>query len=267
MPEQAARENDSGPDATKLLPTSAVNRRTDHRFATARASAREPDDRPLPQQNGSPRSVVKLIIEDYEARASTYELAEQYNLRRNTVCDTLRRAGFDVSGRANRPIMDEQQKAEARELSRTAATRQELMGRLGAANRLSDAFSSRLGREAMISLQIVAARSGSQLSTAIAIRCVAAGRESWCNRRSLPIRQPALRQLQPRHEPQTGGSETPYTTRAWCRICGRGGTRLWTVEDIRCRRNVRSQHTRPNEPPLRLLVSTLHSPWRQASAL
>ncbi|WP_067200836.1 hypothetical protein [Microbacterium sp. XT11] len=71
-------------------------------MATARDSTRAPDDRPLPQQNTLHRSVVKLLIEDYEAGASTYELAERYNVRRNTVRDTLRRAGFDLSAKAKR---------------------------------------------------------------------------------------------------------------------------------------------------------------------
>src|SRR5699024_11639346 len=66
-------------------------------LAAARASTRDPDDHPLPRQNALHRLVVKLLIEDYEAVASTYELAERYNVRRNTVRDTLRRAGFDLS--------------------------------------------------------------------------------------------------------------------------------------------------------------------------
>lgn len=98
-------------------------------LATAGASTREPDDRPLPQQSGLHRSVVKLIIEDYQAGASTYELAERYNVRRNTVRDTLRRAGFDLSGRANRSIMTEKQKAEAQELFTAGTTRRQLIAR------------------------------------------------------------------------------------------------------------------------------------------
>lgn len=72
------------------------------------------------------------MIEDYEAGTSTYELAERYKVRRNTVRDTLRRAGFDVGGRANRPIMNEQQKAEARQLFKAGAARRELMGQFDA---------------------------------------------------------------------------------------------------------------------------------------
>jgi len=68
-------------------------------LATARDSTRAADDRPLPRQNALHRSVVKLLIEDYEAGASTYELAKRYILRRNTVRDTLRRAGFDLASR------------------------------------------------------------------------------------------------------------------------------------------------------------------------
>ena len=66
-------------------------------LTAARASRREPDEEPLPQQNSLHRSVVKLIIEDYQAGASTYELAERYNVRRNTIGDTIRREALDVS--------------------------------------------------------------------------------------------------------------------------------------------------------------------------
>ena len=100
-----------------------------HLLATARASTRGPDARPLPQQNSLHRSVVKLMIEGYEAGASTYKLAERYNVRRNTVRDTLRRAGFDVSDKANRSIMTEKQKAEARQLFTAGTTRRQLVAR------------------------------------------------------------------------------------------------------------------------------------------
>lgn len=96
-------------------------------LATARDSTRAPDDRPLPQQNALHRSVVKLLIEDYEAGASTYELAERYNVRRNTVRDTLRRAGFDLTIKAKRAALSEEQKAEARRLFEDGSTRRELM--------------------------------------------------------------------------------------------------------------------------------------------
>lgn len=95
--------------------------------AAARASSREPDDRPLPRQNTLHRSVIKLLIEDYEAGASTYELAERYNVRRNTVRDTLRRAGFDLTTKAKRAALSDEQKAEARRLFDGGSTRHELM--------------------------------------------------------------------------------------------------------------------------------------------
>jgi len=98
-------------------------------LVTARTSTRESDSRPLPQQNALHRSVVKLMIEDYEAGASTYELAERYNVRRNTVRDTLRRAGYDVSTGALRAALWEEQKIEAREAFETGATRRQLMAR------------------------------------------------------------------------------------------------------------------------------------------
>lgn len=95
-------------------------------LATARKSTREINDRPLPQQNTLHRSVVKLLIEDYEAGSSTYELAERYNVRRNTVRDTLRRAGFDLTVKAKRAALSEEQKAEARRLFASGTTRREL---------------------------------------------------------------------------------------------------------------------------------------------
>lgn len=100
-------------------------------LATARESTREINDRPLPQQNTLHRSVVKLLIEDYEAGASTYELAERYNVRRNTVRDTLRRAGFDLTIKAKRAALSEEQKAEARRLFDSGTTRRELMEMYG----------------------------------------------------------------------------------------------------------------------------------------
>lgn len=96
-------------------------------LATARESTREINDRPLPRQNTLHRSVVKLLIEDYEAGASTYELAERYNVRRNTVRDTLRRAGFDLTVKANRAALSEEQKAEAKRLFDSGSTRRDLM--------------------------------------------------------------------------------------------------------------------------------------------
>lgn len=96
-------------------------------LATARASTREINDRPLPQQNTLHRLVVKLLIEDYKAWASTYELAKRYNVRRNTVRDTLRRAGFDLTIKAKRAALSEEQKAEARRLFDGGSTCRELM--------------------------------------------------------------------------------------------------------------------------------------------
>lgn len=90
-----------------------------------------PGDRQLPQQNTPHRSVVKLLIEDYEAEASTYELANRYNVRRNTVRDTLRRVGFDLTVKANRAALSEEQKAEARRLFDSGSTRRELMEMYG----------------------------------------------------------------------------------------------------------------------------------------
>lgn len=75
--------------------------------------------------------MIKLLIEDYEAGASTYELAERYNVRRNTVRDTLRRAGFDLSTKAKRAALSEEQKAEVRRLFDGGSSRRELMEMYG----------------------------------------------------------------------------------------------------------------------------------------
>ncbi|QXT64212.1 hypothetical protein [Tessaracoccus palaemonis] len=93
----------------------------------ASASKREPSGKLLPQQSSLHRSVVKLIVEDYQAGSSTYELAERYGVRRNTVRDVLRREGFDPSVNAKRPSLTEGQKNEIRERFLTGATRRELM--------------------------------------------------------------------------------------------------------------------------------------------
>lgn len=79
-------------------------------LATARESTREVNDRPLPQHNALHRSVVELLIEDYEAGASTHELAKRYNVRRNTVRDTLRRAGFDPADKGKRAAFSDEQR-------------------------------------------------------------------------------------------------------------------------------------------------------------
>lgn len=100
-------------------------------LATARESTREVNDRTVPQKNALHRSVVKLLIEDYEAGASTYELAKRYNVRRNTVRGTLRRAGFDLTAKSKRAALSEEQKAEARRLFASGATRRELMEMYG----------------------------------------------------------------------------------------------------------------------------------------
>ena len=99
----------------------------------ARATARSPSSTRCIARSSSTlhRSVVKLLIEDYEAGASTYELAKRYNVRRNTVRDTLRRAGFDLTVKAMRAALSEEQKAEARRLFASGATRRELMEMYG----------------------------------------------------------------------------------------------------------------------------------------
>ncbi|HZK06122.1 MAG TPA: hypothetical protein VFC82_09820 [Actinomycetaceae bacterium] len=76
----------------------------------AQVSTREPDERRVPEQSPLHRSVVRLIVDDYQAGSSLYELAERYNVRRNTVKDTLRRAGFDTSAKAHRAALSDKHK-------------------------------------------------------------------------------------------------------------------------------------------------------------
>ena len=47
-------------------------------------------------------------------------------MRRNTVRDALRRAGFDLTVKAKRAALSEEQKAEARRLFASGTTRREL---------------------------------------------------------------------------------------------------------------------------------------------
>lgn len=96
-------------------------------LAVAAATTRTPRDKPLPQRNSLHRSVVKLIVDDYQGGSSTYELAERYGVRRNTVRDVLRREGFDPSDNAKRPSLREEQKVQIRERFNAGTTRRELM--------------------------------------------------------------------------------------------------------------------------------------------
>ncbi|MFQ6485146.1 helix-turn-helix domain-containing protein [Brachybacterium epidermidis] len=52
-------------------------------------------------------------------------------MRRNTVRDTLRRAGFDLNTKAKRAVLSEEQKAEARRLFANGTTRRKLMEMYG----------------------------------------------------------------------------------------------------------------------------------------
>jgi len=98
---------------------------------TAQDSERVEDDRALPQSNALHLSMVKRIIEDYEAGASTYSLATRYNMRRNTVRDTLRRAGFDLRGNAKKPALTAEEKSEIRLRFENGASRRELTSLFG----------------------------------------------------------------------------------------------------------------------------------------
>jgi len=66
------------------------------------------------------------MIEDYAAGASTYSLATRYNVRRNTVRDTLRRAGFDLSVNAKKPALTEEEKIDIQLRLKTGASHREL---------------------------------------------------------------------------------------------------------------------------------------------
>jgi DNA invertase Pin-like site-specific DNA recombinase len=80
----------------------------------------------LPKQNALHRSVVKLIIADFENGASTYEIASRYQVRRNTVRDTLRKAGLDSSENSSRLALTPMQEEEIRERYARGFSRREL---------------------------------------------------------------------------------------------------------------------------------------------
>ena len=95
-------------------------------LATARNSERVGDDRPLLRPNALHPTIVKQIINDYEAGATTYSLASRYSVRRNTVRDTLRRAGFDPSINTKGPALTAEEKIDIRLRFETGASRREL---------------------------------------------------------------------------------------------------------------------------------------------
>ncbi|MGV8880514.1 MAG: hypothetical protein ACOH19_00015 [Rhodoglobus sp.] len=66
------------------------------------------------------------MIEDYEAGGSSYSLATRYNVRRNTVRDTLRRAGFDLSINAKKPALTAEEKIDIRLRFEAGASHREL---------------------------------------------------------------------------------------------------------------------------------------------
>ncbi|PJJ63867.1 hypothetical protein CLV54_1546 [Compostimonas suwonensis] len=76
-------------------------------LGSARSSKRSPDSRLLPQPNALHRSVVKLIVDDYQAGASTYELAERYKVRRNTIRDVLKRNHVPITGAKVKLLTDD----------------------------------------------------------------------------------------------------------------------------------------------------------------
>lgn len=67
------------------------------------------------------------MIRAYRDGASTYQLANQFDVRRNTVRDVLRRNGIDVSARAKRTALAEAQKTEVRARFAAGVSRQDLM--------------------------------------------------------------------------------------------------------------------------------------------
>lgn len=94
-------------------------------LTSARVFKRPVDTRPLPQPNALHRSVVKLIIDDYQARASTYELAERYRVRRNTIRDVLKRNHVPITG-AKVKLLTEEDKVEIRRRRKDGVTVMEL---------------------------------------------------------------------------------------------------------------------------------------------
>lgn len=82
---------------------------------------------PISWQNALQRPVATLLIEDYEAGAFTYELAEQYSMRHNT----FRRAELDFSPEVKRAARTDEQKVEALLLLASGTIRRERMKMYG----------------------------------------------------------------------------------------------------------------------------------------
>jgi transposase len=88
-------------------------------------------ERALPKQNVLHRSVVKLIIDDFENGASTYEIAARYQVRRNTIQDTPRGAGIDSNANSSRLALTAVQEQEIRERDAKGFSRRELAEMFG----------------------------------------------------------------------------------------------------------------------------------------
>ncbi len=80
----------------------------------------------VPHPAGLDRTVASQIITEYQGGALTHELAKRYCVRRNTVRDLLRRAGFDTMARAKCASLSSDQRLEMRHLRGNGATREEL---------------------------------------------------------------------------------------------------------------------------------------------
>lgn len=80
----------------------------------------------MPVQNSLHRSVVKLIIDNCQAGAALHELADRYNVRRTTVRNALRRAGFNTNANARRATLTETHQEEIRDRFTSGTTKRKL---------------------------------------------------------------------------------------------------------------------------------------------
>ena len=79
-----------------------------------------------PLANSLRPDIAMAIVADYAAGASTYELANKYEIRRNTARDLLRKAGIDTASKAKSRALGEPEIAELRRLWRDGLSRKHL---------------------------------------------------------------------------------------------------------------------------------------------
>lgn len=110
--------------ANYLHPAYSVEAIDDLRMDTLQ-STRYPI-KPVPHTGYLDRTITTQIIDSYRNGASTYVLAKRHGVRRNTVRDLLRRAGFDTAANGKTSSLGDSERRELYRLKTEGLTRRDL---------------------------------------------------------------------------------------------------------------------------------------------